>query len=414
MKGFLMVGGCPRSGTSVCMDIQREAHGEDSILGYKFPQENRRKSRDELLDRMPYETDSGYEVRKFLIGKEIMTIEMQEQEEELKRGGDGKNYIDMNPEGFWECQFSVRGIIYQPQFMKLLKDVKSGKDFKVVKVVSQGMLASDPQYIGKMIYMIRHPRQVAKSQERLVRGFDFTDTDGTVKNAFHDKKIHTPEMYIQVTCQAAEWFLLNPRKKVLFINFDDLQANPKEECQKMQEFVGFGDYSKASKLVQKKLNRSKPEDIDNVLWEDSEYVYNKFMKAAKAINNGEGRGKANRYFRDIIKYFHDPKRAFNREKRQWGCYRAKMGVNEKRCKACYYKKDGLVAGTLKKYSENNVAVYGVTRHWTKEPCIFEMGMDLDREEPYLTAEESIANNFWEDLPDLPPELQEKSLEELEE
>ena len=59
----------------------------------------------------------------------------------------------------------------------------------------------------------------------------------------------------------------------MFVNFDDLQANPDEECRKMQEFVGFGDYSKAAKLVQSKLNRSKPEDIENVLWEDAEFVY---------------------------------------------------------------------------------------------------------------------------------------------
>ena len=43
-----------------------------------------------------------------------------------------------------------------------------------------------------------------------------------------------------------------------------------------------------------------------------------------------------------------------------------------------------------------------------------MGMDLDRVEPYLTEEESIANNFWKDLPDLPPELQVTNIEELNE
>lgn len=395
MNGGLIVSGCPRSGTSLCMDIQREAHGEDAILGFKFPQENRQKEKDDMFVRYDHEEDHQYEIRKYITEKQILEIEMRELAQ-----GRPLDYKDMNPEGFWECAFTVQGIIYQPQFNRLLQGIRTGKNFKVIKVVSQGMLNSDPQYIGKIIYMIRHPRKVAKSQERLKRGFDFTDpADGKIKNAFQDITIHTPEMYIQVTMQAAHWFLLNPRKKVLFVNFDDLQENPAEQCRKMKEFVGFGDYEKATKLVQPKLNRSNPEDIEHRLWEDAEYVYEEFVKAANIINAGGSRTEAGKHFKKIIKYFHDPRREFNRDKLQWPCYRAKRGVNEMRCKACYYGNDD--SGTnfatrnlFKKNSEAKVAQYGVTKHWSKEPCVFEMGYDLDRTEPYLTAEESVENNFW--------------------
>jgi len=385
-KGFLVVSGCPRSGTSVNMDIQRVAHGDDAILGEKFPQESRKKAREEMLARIPEEFDHEFQVRRFLLSKELAQHETRQDPEKQK-------YVDMNPEGFWECAFSVQGIIYRPQFRGVLHKVRNG-EFKVVKVVSQGLLASDPAYIGQVIYMIRHPRAVAKSQERLTRGFNWTDDDGNVHNAFEDMKIHTPEMYIEVTVKAAQWFLTNPRIPVMFVHFEELVSDPKTQIDRMSEFVGCGDYKKACDVVQPKLNRSKPEDVENVLWEDAEFVYEQLSKAAASIDAGEGRSKANRCFKKIIRYFQDPRRAFNREKRNWRCYRSKHVVTENMCKACYG--DPVAAGNFRKHSES--ADGAVARHWSKEPCLFECGMDLDREGPYLTIEESIENNFWADLP----------------
>jgi hypothetical protein len=388
-NGFLVVSGCPRSGTSLCMDIQRVAHGDDAILGSKFPQENRKKAREEMLARMDGELDHEYQIRRFLL---VAGIVESAQEEKQK-------YVDMNPEGFWECAFSVQGIIYRPQFRELLGKVRNGQ-FKVVKVVSQGLMASDPAYVGSVIYMVRHPRAVAKSQERLTRGFNYADPEtGEIKNAFEDMKIHTPEMYIGVTVQAARWFLDNPRIPVMFVNFDELVGDPSTQVGRMAAFVGRGDYGEAVKVVQPKLNRSKPEDIENVLWEDAEFVYERFTEAAAIIDAGGARSKANGFFRKIVEYFQDPRRAFNREKRNWRCYRSKHVVSEAMCKACYG--DPRVAMNFRKHSES---VGGnLAKHWSKEPCLFECGMDLDREGPYLTIEQSIENNFWSDLPsDEPP------------
>lgn len=386
-KGFLVVSGCPRSGTSLCMDIQRVAHGDDAIMGSKFPQENRKKAREEMLARIDGELDHEYQVRRYLLEKELLQFELQQDKQQQK-------YVDMNPEGFWECVFSVQGIIYRPMVRDILHQVRTGK-FKVVKVVSQGLLASDPVYIGRIIYMIRHPRAVAKSQERLTRGFNWTDDEGNVHNAFEDMKIHTPEMYIGVTLQAAQWFLANPRIPVMFVNFDDLVSDPDTQVGRMAEFVGRGDYESAKGVVQPKLNRSKPEDIPNALWEDAEFVYDTFVKAASIIDAGGGRSKANRLFRKIVKYFQDPKRAFNREKRNWRCYRSKHHVNEAMCKACYH--DPVAAANFRKHSESITG--NLARHWSREPCLFECGFDLDRDGPYLTIEESVENNFWADLPD---------------
>jgi len=368
------------------MDIQRVAHGDDCIVGEKFPQETRAQMRKDLLEIQPREEWFNHQIRKYLIEKELLSQELSKNPEEEK-------YKDMNPEGFWECLFTVPGIIYRPQVSHHLKEVRQGK-FRVVKVVSQGLMASDPSYIGKIIYMMRHPRAVAKSQERLTRGFNWTDEDGNVHNAFEGIVIHTPEMYIQVTVMAAQWFLANPRIPVLFVNFEDLVSDPKTEIDRMAEFVGQGDYKKAYDVVQPKLNRSKHEDIPNPLWEDAEFVYGQFTKAAKSINAGEGRSKANRCFKKIVDYFMDPRRAFNREKRNWKCYRAKRQASENICKQCYG--NPVVAANFRNHSEELEGF--VSRHWSKEPCLFECGMDLDRKEPYLTIEESIEKNWWKDLP----------------
>jgi len=401
-KGFLVVSGCPRSGTSLCMDIQGKAHGYEVIMGEKFPQENRRKAKEEMLEKMEGEKPHLYRVRKYLMEKEFLNQSLREPK------GNREKYKDMNPEGFWECAFSVQGIIYRPQFRKVLSEVRRG-DFKVVKVVSQGLMMSDPIYIGKIIYMMRHPRAVAKSQERLTRGFNWTDDNGEVHNAFENMKIHTPEMYISVTCQAANWFLTNPRVPVLFINFEDLVSEPKEQVDKMSEFVGRGDYKSAYDVVQPKLNRSKHEDVPNSLWEDAEFVYEQFTAAAESINAGEGRRKANKHFREIVEYFQDPRRAFNREKSNWRCYRSKHMVNANMCRACY--NDPVAAANFKRHSESTEGK--VANPWQEEPCVWECGMDLDREEPYLTIEESIENNWWKDVPDAPapPEAEPVTVEE---
>jgi hypothetical protein len=380
-NGLLIVSGCPRSGTSVCMDIQRVAHGDDKILGHKFPQENRKKQREEMLARLEGENPHMWQIRKYL-------FEKQEAEQNSKMDEDERDFRDMNPEGFWEMAFTVQGVIYRPQFKELLEGVLEG-DQKICKVVSQGLMDSDPMYLGKIIYMMRHPRQVAKSQERLVRGFNFKDPEtGKIKNALEDFKIHSPEMYIGVTVQASQFFLNNPDIPVRFFDFDDLIENPEDTIDEMGKFVGYGDYTKAYDVVQKKLKRSFPEDIPNPLWEDAEFVYDKFYNAANIINGNGIREEAESLFRDIIEYFQDP---YNRDKMNWRCFRAKQQVNETMCRGCI--SSPAMRANMKSRSESIEGQF--TKHWSEEPCLFECGFDLDRDKSeYITIEESIKNNFW--------------------
>jgi hypothetical protein len=241
-RGLIIVSGCPRSGTSVCMDIQREAHGEDKILGYKFPREAKRKNYENLLSRIDDENDHSYQIRKYTIEKQILQEEqiLDEKEERWK---------DMNPEGFWEMEFTVKGLQYIPKYRKVLRECLEGKT-KICKIVSQGLLASDPLYIEKIIFMIRHPRAVAKSQERLSRELQILCKDGEVRNMFEGLIFHTPEMFIEVTVEACRFFFQNPNIPVRFYHFEKLFESPDEVLNDMQRFIGEGDYSKASKIIQ--------------------------------------------------------------------------------------------------------------------------------------------------------------------
>jgi len=380
-NGFILVSGCPRSGTSLCMDIQRVAHGEDVILGEKFPQEARKVMREEMRERKDDESEYAHNIRSYMMQK-------QDRHQDLQMSSDEDKWRDMNPEGFWEMAFTVGGIIYHPQYREMLHDVVSGKDTKICKVVSQGLFSSDPMYIGKIIYMLRHPRAVAKSQERLTRGFEIITQDGRKQNIFEDMVIHTPEMFISVTGMAARFLLNNPDIPIHFFHFEELVENPDAVLKEMSDFVGFGDYEKGNSVIQPKLNRSKHEDIPSALWEDAEYVYDEICTVARKYNSGDIEG-ANPHLEAIIERVMDPRCQFSREKKSWRCYRAKKNVNESICRLCISNPE--TRGNFLKHSEQEIGK--VADHWSQEPCLFECGLDLDRDD-YLTLEESVKYNFW--------------------
>lgn len=382
LANLLLACGCPRSGTSILMEIIRLIYGEDMILGTKFPQEARKEHIETILRELEEEGDiANYQLRKYLVERNLAAQEAQLTEEE-------RDFKDMNPDGFWEMAFTVKGVRYAPALRNIFDALRSGKK-RFCKVVSQGLMASDTTYIDKVIYTIRHPRAVAKSQERLIRGFQYIDPNtGKSKNAFGDMVIHTPEMFIKVTTQASRFFLNNPDIPVMFYHFEDLIENPKEVIDRIVEFVGFGDPSKAYDAVKPKLNRSKHEDVESNLWEDAEFVYTAFSEAACLVNSGN-REAANEIFQEIVDYIADPKREVNKDTRNWMCPRSKNVATYRICQMCQKS-----ANSRKNMKETAEKLYrpGV-KHWSQEPCLFECGMDPDREE-YVTVEDSIKNNFW--------------------
>jgi hypothetical protein len=389
------------------MLIQKAVHGKEAIIGEEFPQERRKEQLERLALQQEGEPRHMWEIRKYLTGK-------QQEDLEARTPSHEKDFRDMNPDGFWECEFSVAGIspyrfsrqgrpMYAPDLQTLLDEVEEGKDLRIMKVVSQGLLNSNPRYIGKLLYSIRHPRAVAKSQERLIRGFNYLDKEtGEVKNAFEDVVVHTPEMFIQVTTQAAAFLLRYPEIPVHFLHFEDLVENPSAELDKIAEFVGTGDYRKARGVVKQSLNRSHHEDVESELWPDAEVVYERFCRAAEILNQYKGsrpsrlrkqREKARGELEALLDYMRDGRRPTNKQKANWRCFRAKRTATAALCRECV--KGGRVMRSLKRHSEATPSQFGVTKHWSQEPCLFECGLDVEREpSEYITPKESIENNSW--------------------
>ena len=77
-----VVSGCPRSGTSLMMDIFRASLGQARIIGKKFPTERK-------VVRKNTDTEAIFSYRQYL--------------QQHSGGRDAVEVRDMNPEGFWEC-----------------------------------------------------------------------------------------------------------------------------------------------------------------------------------------------------------------------------------------------------------------------------------------------------------------------
>lgn len=351
--GLYAISGCPRSGTSLMMDCFRSAFGDERLLGWKFPKEV-----DPSLSQVkkPGETNEQFSLRMY--ARKIML-----PEKELS------NSKDLNPKGFWEDgRCTVTGFFYKPQLAEVIQELAGLSHPLYVKLVSQAISLSDPNYIEKVVYMIRDPKVVAKSQERLKRK-DFINEKGNkiVENTL----ISSPEMFIKVTVSAAKWFLANPNIPLHIVDYKDLISKPKEELLKVQEFIGEGNFASASSKVDPKLNRSKPGTDESGIWEEAEKIYELFKK---------------REFQKLVEYAENPRLEINRQKKKWLCFRYMHPVVESHCKKC--KNNPEFRQTLREYADQ----HGIL--WQQRPCAYEVAYDLEHD--LISIDESIQNNFWEE------------------
>ena len=337
---MIVVTGCPRSGTSLMMDTLRIALGDDRIIGNKFPQDEAWKN---IMKQGEEESDMHYESRMYSVAKTQPTRD--DEDSSLSK--------DMNPNGFWECRYTVRGAQWH-------LGIDIPKD-SVCKVVSQGLVATNPCYVDKIIYMVRPPRSVAKSQENL-RRMPFMKASEE-----RELKVHTPEMFINVTMQAAMWIKEHPDIPILIMQFDELLADPQPSLRKLQEFLGEGDFSDSP--IEQRLNRSKPEDINHNLWEIAESIYEKLLKM-----DWDG----------IIDDYKNSRDQINKEKINFPCFRvgSRMAYNE--CLIC--RSDVHTRANFRKRAEDS------NIEWWQEPCMFECLHNVDEE--LISISDSLEYNFW--------------------
>jgi len=383
----IIISGCPRSGTSVCMDLHKSFYGEDKIIGSKFPQENLRFDLDYFLNN-----GFNIDMAEYLLSKneKIQSLNFE--------NGDSK---DLNPNGFWECVFSVQGLYYSHRAKDLMEKAKQPNT--IIKVVSQGLLNSNPELIDKIVFMLRHPRAVAKSQERLRRkqivksekgtfdiykDLEHRDDDGNLVN--DELIVHSAEMFIQVTKQAMQFIIQNPDIPILLVDFDNLITDPETQIKRIYDFNNIdGDYEAGLKVVDKKLNRSKHQDIKHDLWEDAEFLF-------EQMHNYFDSDKDIEILKSALTEMQNPHRPINIMKRVFKCYRAKLNANYSVCKQCLndkYYRQNLKARSIE---IDKAGLSPICDSWQMEPCLFECGLDINQTKP-ITIQESIQNNSWNDV-----------------
>ena len=327
---MIVVSGCPRSGTSLMMKCFIEAMGQNNVIGDKWPMD--KKHPDKYLQQC--------------IGhiEEARNPDLRKQIEESKK---------MNPNGFWETPWTVNGIKWS---------YPEPDRSKVTKIVSQGLAQSNPVYVDKLIMMVRHPYAVAKSQKDLVLPIPVHTRNKDLGNI-------DPDMFNHVTVMASKW-ILNHKPEMITVEFEELISNPKDTLNAVHSFIGHGDWDKAEKEIQPKLQRNEPTkpEIPGD-WENALHYYELF-KAGK--------------YQEVLDFAKD-----NEKPREKGFFCTRFGGNVMKDNCTQCKTDRSSMQKLKDQADRR----GI--NWKDKPCLWECGMNLDRDSyTPLTIEESIKNNHW--------------------
>lgn len=341
MPEFRIITGCPRSGTSLAMTIMRHALGPDAIHGEEWPMleaQNRRKA------KRAGETDEQYQLRLRILEQRGDAISA-DREEHIRR---------MNPLGFWECQYTMRGIRWHEGI-----EQNSGR---IVKVVSQGIARTDPGMVQKMIVMMRHPRVVAHSQEDLERSAP-VDLSGMT--------FHSPMMWINVTAQLARW-IDRHRVPYLLVRYEDLVGeNSNEVAASMVTWFNgtLAQAGIAGQVIRQSLNRSKPQPVESPLWELADAMHEAFL-----------RGDMKR-----VVTLASTSNELKRENSQFTCLRLNTIVSPKQCDLCLTRKE------VRKNFRIEADRKGVK--WWLEPCVYECGYGGGDK----SIADSVEHNHWLDV-----------------
>ena len=358
MNKIYSVSGSPRSGTSLMMNILVNTFGEERLIGEKFPQENKK------VQKSENESDEHFQIRKYNFYK--LNPDFDKELEEIKK---------LNPLGFYEHPFvTVKGLNYDPLKNNVIKRINNSNEKLFLKIESRGIINTNPIYIDKVIYMLRNPHQVAKSQERMSRDFKYKMIDNSEIDLFSDdKNFNSPELFIQSQINFANWVLDNDFENYIIIEYDELIQNKNETLNNIQNFLNEGDFSKSENIINPRFKRSNKFDNekseDKELWKDAE-------KAYQLVYENK--------LKELIDYFENKKLEFNKKNQNWLCPRFGEYVNYKTCQNCKNNKE--FRESLKEHANKK----GID--WENEPCAFECGYD-ENNKP-ISIKKSIENNFW--------------------
>lgn len=342
-----IVSGTARSGTSLMMSILVKAIGKHRLVGYQFPVE------EFYLERLSNETDEMYKYRIYTHENDTNFLE------------DIKKSRQMNPIGFWEHpHFSVSGLNYQNVKIKIIDNIKNNSLTQIAKIESRGLPNTNPKYIDKVVYMVRDPHQVAKSQENLKRRNKFI-IEGTNTDIFENLNTNSPQMYIDTNIASAKWLLKN-KVPYLIVNYDDLIETPIDSINKIKHFINDGNFKDTHTLIKKKLKRSTNFQNESKIpiWDEAEKVYD-FVR--------------NNNLKKLVDYASTDLESIKNTK-NWHCSRYGKQVFHKTCEMC-----------ISNIEFRKTLIAHSNKEWEKKPCAYECAY---RDKNLISIEDSIKNNFW--------------------
>ena len=215
-----MVVGWRRGGTSCLMSALREAG--IPVVGFKYP----------------------YEFHLSQMNKETLEVL---RENMVREGGvfdPISKVVKRNPSGFWE----VPSIALHDGLQEKHSDF--GNEGNVVKITMERLANSNPKLIHKVILILRNPHQVITSR-------------------MYDKEIKDEELFIRTNALgmlynflvALRW-LKGIKIPYKIIHYEDLISEPQTTLLGICDFIGRGNPYWGSKVIDPKLNRSKPIEND--------------------------------------------------------------------------------------------------------------------------------------------------------
>lgn len=169
-------------------------------------------------------------------------------------GKDHKKSEQGNPNGYWELkEVSVdKGLFLD---LDRIDGLMKGE---VVKVMFEALPKSKPELIDKTIVIFRKPKKILYSLG--------TANKARFKETFLIKCLLD-------TVDTLGWLMYNEIDyKIVF--YEDILENPEKEMKEICEYLGKGDYKKAAKSVDQKLNRSVDTKNDYRHIKAMEDVYN--------------------------------------------------------------------------------------------------------------------------------------------
>jgi len=348
MQPALIVSGFNRSGTSLMMDTCRRALGDEAVYGAKFPQQ---KTVEKELERRDWENEFEHKYRCYLWEK----YSKKEYEEKIQKS------LDANPNGFYECAFTLRGMKWCNGLDNILKD------YRVIKIVAQALPNTNPHFVDRVILMLRNPREIARSFERIGNGEHLCE-DEYKRQAV---SLPMPLNYIIGMAQAVKWITKND-VTVLPVPYDQLMADP----DKTLESIGFftnADFSNHN--IQPKQYRAKEEaKSDDPLWQIALSMYHSLQRKDWQ-HVLELRELASPYIR--------------KEKASLTCARCGLSVSYHQCLQCYNGNQDMIENY-----KANAEQQGID--WQNEPCGFECGFAHpdDLQDGHKSIDESIKDNHW--------------------